>query len=160
MKTIITLLFLTSIITTTQAQQVRDFVLEDINKQTQKFSALKGEKLTVIDFWASWCKPCLKGMPKIEKLFKANKSKGVNFVGINCDGPRSASKAAPLTKTLGITYPMLTDMNNDLMKDLEISALPTLLIVDPSNKIVYRHEGFAKGDDEEIQEVINKLLKQ
>lgn len=159
MKNIFLLLALFAI-TATQAQTVRDFTLKTVTNENQSYTQLKGEKLTIIDFWASWCKPCLKGIPKIEQLYKNNKDKGVQVIGLNCDGPRSISKVSPLVRNLKITYPVLTDINNTLMQELEVSALPTLLIIDVNNKIVYRHEGFAKGDEYELQEVIDKLLKE
>ena len=55
-------------------------------------------------------------------------------------------------------YPVLLDVNSDVMSDLMVTAVPTLLIVDPAGSIVYRHEGFNAGDEEVIREEINKLL--
>ncbi len=140
------------------AQTIRDFSLTDTQNETYTFSQLKGEHLTIIDFWASWCKPCLKAMPVMEEMYLKNKNSGVNIIGINCDGPRSVSKVAPLVNALGISYSILLDVNNDLMKDLEVTSLPTLLIIDNEKKVVYRHEGFAKGDEFKIQEEIEILL--
>ena len=57
-----------------------------------------------------------------------------------------------------ITYPILLDVNSDVMSDLMVTAVPTLLIVDQTGNIVYRHEGFNAGDEEIIRDEINKLL--
>ena len=75
----------------TNAQIVPNFLLKDIESQTQSFESLKGEKLTLIDFWATWCKPCVKAIPKLNEIYKEYKEKGVNIIGVNCDGPRSIS---------------------------------------------------------------------
>lgn len=140
------------------AQQVRNFVLNDLQNKSQSFDELKGEKLTLIDFWATWCKPCNKAIPELNKLYSQFKGKGVNLIGINCDGPRSVAKVAPLSKSLQIEYPILLDMNAELMNDLNLSAYPTLLMVNSSGKVVWIHEGYVPGDELVIQKEIEKQL--
>jgi len=140
------------------AQQVRNFVLNDIQNKSQSFEELKGEKLTILDFWATWCKPCNKAIPELNKLYLQYREKGVNIIGINCDGPRSIAKVAPLCKTLQIEYPVLIDMNTELMNGLNLSAYPSLLIVNSSGKVVWIHEGYVPGDELIIQKEIEKQL--
>lgn len=140
------------------AQTVREFILDDVEGETISYDELKGEQLTIIDFWASWCKPCMKALPKLDKLYKDYQAKGVAFISINTDGPRSISKVMPLVRTLGVSYPVLSDINNDVMQDMEIGVLPTLLLVDAENNIVYRHEGFSDGDELDIEHELTKFL--
>jgi len=140
------------------AQQVRNFVLNDLQNKSRSFDELKGEKLTLIDFWATWCKPCNKAIPELNKLYTQFKGKGVNLIGINCDGPRSVAKVAPLSKSLQIEYPVLLDMNAELMNDLNLSAYPSLLMVNSSGKVVWIHEGYVPGDELVIQKEIEKQL--
>lgn len=140
------------------AQQVRNFTLNDLNNKQRSFNELKGEKLTIIDFWATWCKPCNKAIPELNKIYTEYKNKGVNVIGINCDGPRSIAKVAPLSKTLQIEYPVLIDMNIQLMAELNLSAYPTLIIANSSGKIVWIHEGFVPGDELVISAEIDKQL--
>jgi len=140
------------------AQQVRNFVLNDLQYKSRSFDELKGEKLTLIDFWATWCKPCNKAIPELNKLYSKFHSKGVNLIGINCDGPRSVAKVGPLSKSLQIEYPVLLDMNAELMNDLNLSAYPTLLMVNSSGKVIWIHEGYVPGDELVIQKEIEKQL--
>jgi thiol-disulfide isomerase/thioredoxin len=140
------------------AQTVRDFEFKDIENNTRSFKELKGEKLTLIDFWASWCKPCHKAIPELNKIYDLYHSRGVNIIGINCDGPRSVSKVAPLSKTLQIEYPVLLDINSELKTDLNLVAFPTLVIVNREGKIVWVHEGYVTGDTEIIISEIEKNL--
>ena len=140
------------------AQVVRNFTSSNLKGEVVNYQALSGEKLTVIDFWASWCRPCLKAMPKLQKVYTEYKSKGVSFIGVNVDGPRSFSKALPLVNSLNITYPNISDIEGKLKEELEVSSMPTLLIIDHNNKVVFRHEGFASGDEEEWRSIIDKLL--
>lgn len=142
------------------AQKVRNFKLKDIENATKSYTDLKGSKLTVIDFWATWCKPCVKAIPELNTIYETFKNQGVAFVGINCDGPRSVSKVAPLSKSLQIKYPVLLDINSEIKSELNLSAFPSLIIVNDENKIVWVHEGFVSGDEKSIIEEIEKLLKQ
>jgi len=141
-----------------QAQKVSNFKLEDTESNPREYELLKGEKLTIIDFWATWCKPCVKAIPELVKIQEEYKNKGVRMIGISCDGPRSVSKVGPLTSTLKVNYPILIDFNNDLMREYNILSLPSLMIVNAENKIVYFHEGFNSGDEEELRKKIEQLL--
>ncbi|MFC0876726.1 TlpA disulfide reductase family protein [Saccharicrinis sp. FJH2] len=117
-----------------------------------------GEKLTIIDFWATWCKPCLNAMPKINSIYESYKNKGVNVIGISVDSPRNHSKVKPLLSSLKITYPVLFDMDEDLKNELNVSVMPTLCILNSEGKLIYTHEGFTPGDEEKIKEEIEKHL--
>ena len=145
--------------TLVRAQTVNNFQLKTLDNETRSFTDLKGEKLTLIDFWATWCKPCLKAIPELNKIYDVYKSKGVEIIGINCDGPRSTAKVAPLSKSLQIKYPVLLDINAEIMNDLGLQAYPTLLFVNPDGKIVWTHEGYVTGDAEIIIAEIEKNLK-
>lgn len=136
------------------------FSLEDTQSKLYTYNQLQGKKLTVIDFWASWCKPCMQSIPHLVKLFGEFKDQGVNFIGISVDGPRSVSKVAPLAESLSIPYPVLLDFNNDVMRQLNINGVPALVIVNQKNKVVYFHDGYVAGDENIIKEKILAFLAQ
>lgn len=140
------------------AQTVSNFRLKDITNTYRSFEELKGTRLTVIDFWATWCKPCKEGIPELNKIYQTFKDRGVNVIGINCDGPRSVSKVMPMVNSLQIKYSILLDINSEVMNKLSLSAFPTLILVDPSGKIVWIHEGFVEGDTRTITSQIEKYL--
>lgn len=142
-----------------KAQTVQNFQLKNLENQTRSFADLKGEKLTLIDFWASWCKPCLKAIPELNKIYAEYKSKGVEIIGINCDGPRSVAKVAPISQSLQIKYPVLLDINSEVMNNLGLQAFPTLLLVNSAGSIVWTHEGYVTGDTEIIISEIEKNLE-
>ncbi len=138
---------------------VRDFSLPNVENQMQSYNDLKGERLTIIDFWATWCKPCVHAIPKLNDLYKEYDSENVQFIGINVDGPRNLSKVRPFVQALGVEYPVLLDTDQEVMLRLNVSALPTLLIANNKNEIVYIHEGYQLGDEKLIHEEIEKLLQ-
>lgn len=160
MKKILLLLFLGVSGMTTSAQYLPEFAIKDMNNNVQTFEDLKGENLTLFDFWATWCKPCRKAIPKLNKIYTAYQDKGVKIVGVNCDGPRSVAKVRPMAKSLQIKYPVLMDINSDLVNELNLVNFPTLIAVNSEGKVVYVHEGFAIGDEVEIKKAIDELISQ
>ena len=138
---------------------IPDFTLPDLNNQRQSYSGLKGEKLTVLDFWATWCKPCQRSIPALTELYDKYKSLGVEFIGSNIDSPRNLSKVRPTSRSLGINYPVLLDSNNELMGQLHVTVVPTLLILDSGDEIVHRHQGYRPGDEQVLAERLNELLE-
>ena len=139
--------------------QVVDFELKDLKNNIRNYTELKGEKLTLIDFWATWCKPCKKAIPELNSIYKEYKEKGVEIIGVNCDGPRSISKVVPLSRSLNIQYPVLIDIDTALKNELNIFQFPTLIMVNPSGEIIWIHEGFVSGDAAVIRKELDKQLK-
>ena len=141
------------------AQQLPEFSLKDLDNNLQSYDDLKGEQITLIDFWATWCKPCRKAIPELNKIYDTYKDRGVQIIGVNCDGPRSTAKVAPMAKSLNIQYPVLLDINSDIMNELNLANFPALLAVNSKGKVLYIHEGFALGDEVEIIEVLDELIE-
>lgn len=156
MKSIIFLILIS--LQAVYSQNVK-FNLEDIKSNAVSYDELKGEKLTVVDFWATWCKPCLQSIPHMISLQAEFKDQGVNFIGISVDGPRSVSKVSPLSESLRFNYPVLLDFNNDIMRQYNVNNVPSLAIVNSKNKIVYFHEGYNAGDEKKLKSKLEELLK-
>jgi thiol-disulfide isomerase/thioredoxin len=154
------LLFLCFGASIVSAQQLPEFSIKDIKNSFRTFDDLKGEKLTLFDFWATWCKPCRKAIPELNKIYAEYKNKGIEVVGVNCDGPRSQAKVAPMARSLQIKYPVLLDINSDLMNEMNLANFPTLIAVNNEGEVVYVHEGFALGDEVEIRNAIDDLIRE
>ena len=142
------------------AGTVPDFKLKDLENRRVSYSELKGRKLTLIDFWATWCKPCLRAIPKLVELHDNFKDQGVNTIGVNVDSPRNTPKIKPYVRSVGINYPVVLDLNSELSQELHVTVLPTLLIVDANDEIVYIHQGYRPGDEKVLHNKIRELLKE
>jgi len=142
-----------------KAQKVSNYTLSDIDNNQVSLNELKGEHLTILDFWTTWCKPCKKSIPQLISIYDDYKDLGVQVIGVNCDGPRSVAKVPGVSRSMEINYPVLIDINSDIANSLNIGSFPTLVILDKEQRIKYYHDGFIPGDEEEIREVLNKLLK-
>lgn len=138
--------------------QFKGVVMNDPSGEPIVLQTKLGEKLTVFDFWASWCKPCLNAIPELIRISEEYTDKGVRFVGINEDGPRNLSKVKPLVEALGIKYAVLHDKDQSFMESLNVSVFPTIIIVDQKGRTKWLHEGFEKGSGDALRKKLNKLL--
>jgi len=141
-----------------KGQTIYDFRLENTEGKTVSYFELKGKELTVIDFWATWCKPCVNSLPKIAGLASTYDPESVSFIGISIDSPRNLSKVRPFAETMGIMYPVLLDTEQQLMQELNITVIPTLVITNAENEVVFIHEGFAAGDEVLLKKEIDHFL--
>lgn len=138
--------------------QLPDISLNNIRNEFVNLPELQGEKLTVIDFWATWCKPCLIAIPELNKLYEEYSDHGVNFIGINIDSPRNQSKVRPFASARGISYDVLLDPDQEAMQVMNVVVVPTLLIYNASGEKVFSHEGFKPGDRTAISDAIEQNL--
>ncbi|MFQ5601529.1 MAG: TlpA disulfide reductase family protein, partial [Candidatus Krumholzibacteriia bacterium] len=81
--------------------------LEDVDGRRADLSSYLGTGPVVLDFWATWCKPCLAAFPELNELYEDLEPRGLQVVGINEDGPRNASKIKPFMKSHGYTFPVV-----------------------------------------------------
>ncbi len=116
-----------------------DFALKTLEGKTVKLSDYKG-KIIIIDFWATWCPPCRKGIPDLIELQKAY-SKDLVVVGISLDQERTLKDLKPFIENYGINYPVVLG-NEKVVKDYGgINAIPTSFIVDQKGFIIDSHVG-------------------
>lgn len=100
-------------------------------------SAFRGRPL-VVNFWATWCSPCVEEMPAFQQVFE-DVGDDVAFLGIDVqDAPRNAE---PFVTDLAIAYPLAVDPQATYWRQVGGFAMPTTLFVRPSGTVVYRHTG-------------------
>lgn len=143
-----------------EINEVPNFRLKNLENRTVSYNQIKGKKLTVIDFWATWCKPCVKSIPEFVKMDEEFEDSDVQFIGISIDGPRNKAKVKPFIRSLGVEYPVLRDSDSSVMARLRVTAVPTLLIVNADNEILYFHEGYKSGEEVKIKNKILELLEE
>ena len=134
------------------------FELRDLDNELKTYSELKGEHLTVIDFWATWCQPCLRSIPELNAIYNEFATSGVSFIGISIDSPRNQSKLKPFVQSMGVDYPILRDVNSEIMSEMNVFSIPTLLIITRQGEVVFSHEGYRPGDEILIRKKIKENL--
>ena len=158
MRQILAVLLLPLMLGAEAADTIPDFRLQNLDRQKVSLHDLMGENLTVIDFWATWCGPCIRSIPALVDLSEEYEDQGVRFVGVNVDSPRNLSKVKPFARSLGVTYPVLLDPASELMAALNVTAMPTLLLVNADREVVMVHEGYRPGDEEIVRDEIERRL--
>ncbi len=114
----------------------RGKALITITGEPWRFSDYKG-KWIVVNYWASWCKPCITEVPELDAFYQAHKDKDAIVLGVNYDFA-TAEETALLAEKYGMTYPVLTS-DHDPREQLSIEpvmVLPTTFIINPEGKVV------------------------
>ena len=134
--------------------------LYDVNKKLVDFKEITSKnKLTYVDFWASWCAPCRAEMPDSKKLRDEYASKGVNFVYISTDENAAdwdkANKKIGLPDDLSFLLP--NSVESKLVKQFKVNAIPRYMLINKNGKVI--DADALRPSDKEIRGVLNELLK-
>jgi thiol-disulfide isomerase/thioredoxin len=114
----------------------------------------------VISFWATWCKPCKKELNAIAEVYDEWQDEtGVKLIAISIDDTRSMSKVAPYVNSSDWDYDVYLDSNSDLKRAMGVSVVPHTFLINGEGKIVWNHKGYIDGDEEELYEQIEHLVK-
>jgi thiol-disulfide isomerase/thioredoxin len=128
-----------------------DWTLLDAGGVKHTLSDYRG-RVVVMDFWATWCKPCEKLMPQMQKLHERYAARGVTVFGVNS---WEQNDPADLMRRKRLTYTLLLN-GEGIAESYGVINLPVVYVIDASGAILYRHEGLG-GD--ELSRVIEKHLK-
>jgi thiol-disulfide isomerase/thioredoxin len=132
--------------------------LPDLDGEEVELSSFLGRGPVILDFWATWCKPCLAAMPELHQLYEDLGPRGLQIVGINEDGPRNASKVKPFMRTHGYEFPVLLDLNREAQRRLQALALPTTMLLDADGVVVHNSFGYRPGEIDKLRELIEPML--
>ena len=135
---------------------VTAFDLKDTGGTAQRLAELKG-KWVVVNFWATWCAPCVKEIPDLA-AFATAQGERVRVLGVALDwdetGKREADehKVKAFAKKVGLTYPLVLGNAASEKSFGKLKGLPTTIVYDPTGKIVYQKTGIV------TQEQLNRLV--
>jgi cytochrome c biogenesis protein CcmG/thiol:disulfide interchange protein DsbE len=136
-------------------QSAADFTLQDIDGKSVTLLSFKG-KVVILDFFATWCPPCRKGIPEFVELYNTYKESGFVMLGLAVDGPASVVKS--FAGEMNINYPVLM-ANEEVQKAYGgIRSIPTTFVLDRNLKIVNKYVGYQSKDvfEQDIKGVIGK----
>lgn len=136
-------------------KKAADFKLKTLEGNDVSLSDYKG-KVVIIDFWATWCPPCRKGIPDLVEIQKEYKD-DVVIIGISLDQQNTIKDLDPFIKTYNINYPVVIGNQQVVMDYGNIQAIPTSFIIDQSGNIVDTHVGLVPKST--YINKINQLLK-
>ncbi|MHC4991111.1 MAG: TlpA family protein disulfide reductase [Planctomycetota bacterium] len=129
------------------------FSAMDTSGAEQSTAALEG-KIVVMDFWATWCPPCVEASPAFQTLHEQfEDDPDVIVLGVHFDD--RGDPAAYMTEH-GYTFPIIAD-GGEVARTYGIRKLPTVLIVDREGIVVHNQIGFAPGDEAELAAIVQRL---
>ena len=131
-----------------------DFALNDPQGKTNRLSDYKG-KVVLIDFWATWCAPCQKELPLIQRIYDRYKDEGLVVLTISVD--RQQSIVSSYMWENGYTFPVLL-ADSEVQLAYKVRGIPALFLLDRKGSVRFYQRGFKPRLEEKISGTISKLL--
>jgi peroxiredoxin len=136
-----------------------DFTATDVDGNTFHLSDHIGKQVVLIDFWATWCQPCLAEIPHLQTMYDKYKSRGLLVVAVSMDGPDSIADVPAFAKRNGMTFPVLLDEDSSIASIYNPrKSAPLSTIIDRSGRISAVREGYNPGDEAFVEKDVLKAL--
>jgi peroxiredoxin len=130
---------------------------DEEGKKTWRLSELRG-KVVLVNFWATWCPPCRKELPSMERLWRQFKDAGLMVLGINVGETGDQVFAFSNGLETPLTFPLLLDEDSRVVQSWPVKGLPTTYLVDKQGRIAFGAIGGREFDSPAIVEQVRELL--
>lgn len=137
-----------------------EFSAEDLDGIKIELKTLLLDGPVLLSFWATSCKPCIKELSELQKIYPEYKKKGFEIIAVDVDGPRSVSAVKPKVKGLKWEFPVILDINKDIYRKYQVLGIPHTALIDINGDIRYTHTTYRSGDEKVIQRKIDELLEE
>lgn len=139
-------------------EPAQDFELIATDGRRVKLSDLQG-KVVMMDFWTTWCAPCIESVPVLNELYEKYKARGLEILYVSADDEADMPKIIPFAQKHKINFPVLFD-NGGVKASYKITGFPTVVFIDKNGKLRFRETGFGKTESpRKYQTIINELLE-
>jgi peroxiredoxin len=135
-----------------------DFTLSDMEGRAHTLSSYRG-KVVMLNFWATYCGPCIKEMPSMQRLKGKLADRPFDILAIDMAEEKADVEAFMQRHKIQVNFPILLDSEGTVIEQWMVSAVPTTFIIDPQGKIQYALYGGLEWDNDEVVNTINGLLK-
>jgi cytochrome c biogenesis protein CcmG, thiol:disulfide interchange protein DsbE len=142
------------------SQDISGIKLKDINGKNYDMKKNLDNDANIVLFWATWCMPCQKEFPAIEKILKKHPDKKINVIAISKDSPRSMAKVKSFVRKHNYPFTYLLDADGKMSSNFMVDAIPHSFLADGTGKVVYSHTGYRKGDELDLEKELLKLWQE
>lgn len=134
--------------------------LKTLDGQNINTSSIENDgKPIIISFWATWCSPCKRELNNINDVYEDwVEETGVKVIAISIDDSRQVFKVGPYIEGVAWEFDVLLDTNGDFKRAMNVNNVPFTFILDGKGDIVYRHNNYAEGDEDEMYELIKEMV--
>jgi len=142
-----------------KAQVLPDVSIQDTDGKTLSAKDIANtEGATILSFWATWCRPCIKELDAVnDALIDWKEDFDFKVVAVSVDDARNAAKVKTFSEGRGWDFEIYQDINQDLKRQLNVNNVPHVFILNKKGEIIWQHTSYKAGDEEEYYEVLEKL---
>ena len=140
------------------AASAPDFNLRNLQGERVNLTTLLAKGPVLLDFWATYCKPCIKAMPKLQKIHEKYGKSGLTVLGVNVDGPRGQNRVKPFLRARRVNFPIALDSDSAVMRRMQVNVLPTTLLITPDGEIALRQVGYNSKNAETLLAAVAALF--
>jgi peroxiredoxin len=136
-----------------------DFELPTLSGARERLSDHRGKDVVLIDFWATFCEPCLLAMPELDALYRRERARGFVVFGVSIDEAASAARVRGEASKLGVSFPILLDQDTRVVSLYNPRATaPYSVLVARDGSVVRRQEGYTSGERENLEHAVEAAL--
>jgi len=138
------------------AELAKDFSLSGVGDTTVSLEEYRGS-IVYLDFWASWCAPCLQSFPWMDELLVKYEDQGFQIVAVNLDSSKEDAEEFLLDNP--VDFLVAFDPEGDTPEAYGVIGMPTSYLIDRNGEIVKQHTGFNSSYKNELEQAVEKLLE-
>ena len=111
----------------------------------------------IVSFFATWCKPCQRELSAIADVYDEwQQETGVEVIAVSIDEGPNVNRVKPLVDANGWPYRVLLDTAGEFKRALGIQLIPFVMVIDENGNVIYKHNGYTDGAENELREVLEK----
>jgi peroxiredoxin len=134
-----------------------DFSLPDLSTNIVTLSSYRGQKVVLMDFWATWCGPCRMAMPGLQELQEKFKDHGLEIFSVNQG--EAAGQVGSFIQRKKYTFHVVLDQDGAVGGKYGVQGIPTLVLVDKKGVVQWLSVGYSENEDD-LTQLVEKLIKE